>query len=151
VIGVPTDVIATPFFTRMTSVRWWDYVVLVITVVLTALWAGIRTSRRVKESSSGVLGTSVVSALAVGCPICNKVVVGLLGVSGALSIWAPIQPVLAVLSVAALLAAVIVRWRRRDCTDESCAPETPDTSPTSTDPAADGETQLQTQVSAPTA
>jgi hypothetical protein len=135
----------------MTSVRWWDYVVVVITVVLTALWAGIRTSRRVKESSSGVLGTAVVSALAVGCPVCNKVVVGLLGVSGALSIWAPIQPVLAVMSVAVLLAAVIVRWRRRDCADKSCAPETPDMSPTSTDPGADGETQLRTQVSAPTA
>jgi hypothetical protein len=96
--------------------------------MLTALWAGIRASRRGRENSSGELGTSVVSALAVGCPICNKVVVGLLGVSGALSMWAPIQPVLAVLSVAALLAAVIVRWRRRDCTDESCAPETPEMS-----------------------
>jgi hypothetical protein len=57
----------------MTAVRWWDYVVLMITVVLTALWresALLAVSRKVR---TGVLGTSVVSALAVGCPICSSI------------------------------------------------------------------------------
>lgn len=126
VVGVPTDVIDTSYFTRMTPVRWWEYPVLVVTVVLTALWAGIRTSRRGGESSTAVFGTSVVSALAVGCPVCNKIVVGLLGVSGALGVWAPIQPVLAVLSVAVLGAAVVLRWRRRECTDACRIPSIED-------------------------
>lgn len=33
---------------------------------------------------------------AVGCPACNKIAVILLGTSGALNLWAPVQPVLGV-------------------------------------------------------
>jgi hypothetical protein len=75
-----------------------------------------------ERGRAGVLGTSLLSTLAVGCPVCNKIVVGLLGMSGALGVWAPIQPVLAVTAVAALGAAVVVRWRRRACTPDTCAP-----------------------------
>ena len=59
-----------------------------------------------------MLGSSLLSAFAVGCPICNKIVIALLGVSGALGIWAPIQPVLGGISVAMLAIAVVLRWRR---------------------------------------
>jgi hypothetical protein len=75
-----------------------------------------------ERGRAGVLGTTFLSTLAVGCPVCNKIVMGLLGVSGALGVWAPIQPVLAVMSLVLLGAAVIVRWRRRACTPDSCAP-----------------------------
>jgi hypothetical protein len=64
----------------------------------------------------------LLSALAVGCPICNKIVAGLLGVSGALGLWAPIQPTLALVSVGLLGTAVIIRWSRRACTPDTCAP-----------------------------
>lgn len=50
--------------------------------------------------------------LAIGCPICNKVVVALLGVSGALNVFAPLQPVIGAASVA-LLGAMLA-WRLRD-------------------------------------
>jgi hypothetical protein len=120
VVGVPTDVIENDFFTRMTPVRSWEYPVLALTAVLTGLWVGIR--RQSGAGAAPVAGTSVLSALAVGCPVCNKIVVALLGISGALSIWAPVQPVLAVLSLTALAAAVVIRWRRRDCPTEACTP-----------------------------
>jgi hypothetical protein len=51
----------------------------------------------------------VLTTFAVGCPICNELVVGLIGVSGALSYWAPIQPALGVLSVALLGAGLAIR------------------------------------------
>jgi hypothetical protein len=38
----------------------------------------------------------LLSTFAVGCPIGNKLVVALIGVSGALSYWAPLQPILGV-------------------------------------------------------
>lgn len=120
VIGIPTDVIDTPWFTRMTPVRWWEYPVLGITAVLTGLWFAMRARSGEGAPSGKMFGTSVLSALAVGCPICNKVVVGLLGVSGALSIWAPIQPALAAVSLALLVVAVTIRWRR-GCTAATCA------------------------------
>jgi hypothetical protein len=51
--------------------------------------------------------------LAIGCPVCNKLALVLLGTSGALSIWAPIQPILGAVSLALLGATVIWRLRLR--------------------------------------
>ena len=121
-VGLPTDVIDNPLFTRMTPVRWWEYPVLVITVILTGVWASIPQSGERAAGPGSAIGSSLLSALAVGCPVCNKIVVSLLGVSGALGIWAPAQPIIAGLSVALLATAVVVRWRRRECTTEACSP-----------------------------
>lgn len=123
VVGLPTDVIDNPWFTRMTSVRWWEPPVLVLTAFLTAAWAGIRPGgQRDRAGSARVYGGSLLSALAVGCPVCNKIVMALLGVSGALGVWAPLQPLLALASLAVLATAVVVRWRRRECTTVVCSP-----------------------------
>jgi len=48
----------------------------------------------------------VLGLLAVGCPVCNKLVVVLLGVSGALALFAPIQPFLALGGLALLALAL---------------------------------------------
>lgn len=122
IVGVPTDIIDTDLFTRMTPVRWWEYPVLVLAAVLTGLWVAIPRATGEKRGTAGVAGATTAAVFAVGCPVCNKIVVGLLGVSGALGVWAPIQPLLAVLSLAALAAAVMIRWRRWTCTAETCEP-----------------------------
>lgn len=109
VVGVPTDVIANPWFTRMTPTRWWDYVVLAATTGLTAVWVllpGPAVARGYRTPVASALG-----ALAVGCPVCNKLVVGLLGVSGALAVWAPLQPVLGAVSIGLILLAIVAKWR----------------------------------------
>jgi hypothetical protein len=49
--------------------------------------------------------------LAIGCPVCNKVALVLLGASGALSVWAPLQPLIGALSV--VLLVIAVAWRLR--------------------------------------
>ena len=48
----------------------------------------------------------LVSFFAVGCPVCNKLVLLALGASGAVSWFAPVQPVLAVASVALMAWAL---------------------------------------------
>jgi hypothetical protein len=53
----------------------------------------------------------VLSFLAVGCPVCNKLVVLAIGISGAMSYWAPVQPFLAVVSL--VLLGFVVRRRLR--------------------------------------
>lgn len=63
-----------------------------------------------RSSTLGTLG-SLGAFLAIGCPICNKLALMLLGTSGALSIWAPIQPVLGGLSL--VLLALTATWRIR--------------------------------------
>ena len=80
-IGVPSDVVDTPLFMRMTPVRWWETPVPVITAVLTGLWAAPPRSGSATEAPGGgrIVGSSLLSALAVGCPACNKLIVAALG------------------------------------------------------------------------
>lgn len=52
----------------------------------------------------------LLSLFAVGCPVCNKIVLLALGTSGALTWFAPVQPVLAVASIGALGWALRTRW-----------------------------------------
>lgn len=96
VMGIPTGIIETQFYTRMTPVVWWNYPVWAASAILT----GLVLATYVRGPATGVPVTGrasaggVLSLFAVGCPICNKLVVSLIGVSGALNLWAPLQPVL---------------------------------------------------------
>lgn len=121
VIGVPTGVVASPFYTRMTPVLWWNYPVWLVSslleglLVATYVRAGEQSSAEAetkkRPATARALGAGLLSAFAVGCPICNKLVVLAIGVTGALSYWAPLQPLLAVASVGLLLFALIRRLR----------------------------------------
>lgn len=111
VIGVPTGIIGTPWYTRMTPVLWWNYPVWAVTAVVSGLILAtyVRTDTHSARPSRVGMGGNVLSALAVGCPVCNKLVVLAVGASGALTLWAPLQPVLGVASVGLLGWAL---WRR---------------------------------------
>ena len=121
-IGLPTDVIPNPVFGRQgTPVEPWAIPVLAVTAVLSGLLfatylgatdvVDTADSEGLDRSSRfGSLG-GLLSFFAVGCPICNKVVVIALGTSGALSWFAPIQPYLGVVALALLAWALRVRLR----------------------------------------
>lgn len=115
VIGVPTGVVQTDLYTRMTPVTWWDYPVWALSAVLVGLTAAtyVRDRDGAGRPGSGgrTLGAALLATFAVGCPICNKLVVALIGVSGALNYWAPLQPVLGVLSIGLLAIGLFVRLR----------------------------------------
>lgn len=114
VIGIPTGVIETSWYHRMTPVLWWNYPVWVVSSLLT----GALVATYVRDPELEVPPTqgaktflgSVLTIFAVGCPICNKLVVMAIGASGALTLFAPIQPVLAVGSILLLAYAL---WARR--------------------------------------
>lgn len=120
--GLPTAVIPNPVFGRTVPTTWWSYPVLAVTAVLGGLLLAtyVRTgsARRTEPPAPdgderrrrrfGAAG-GVLSFLAVGCPVCNKIVLLLLGTSGAMSVWAPIQPVLAGVSVLLLAVAAVQR------------------------------------------
>ena len=67
------------------------------------------------ERRAGRLGTvaGFGAFLAIGCPVCNKIALVLLGTSGALTIWAPLQPVIGAASVMLLAATLAWRFRSR--------------------------------------
>lgn len=102
--GVPTGIVPTPFYHRMTPVLWWNYPVWLLTAVLCGLIAAtyVRSASPAPRPAKVGFAGGLLSALAVGCPICNKLVVLAVGVTGALNLWAPLQPVLGLVSLGAL-------------------------------------------------
>lgn len=117
VTGLPTDVIPNPVFGRPVPVTWWAYPALVVSSVLTGLLIGTYVrSPEGEPAQMDVAGRTggvgaVVSFFAVGCPVCNKLVVLALGSSGALRFFQPLQPLLAVASVALVGFALRARLR----------------------------------------
>lgn len=69
----------------------------------------------VAERQAGRLGAvaGFGAFLAIGCPVCNKVALVMLGAGGALSIWAPLQPVIGAASLGLLAGTVLWRFRLR--------------------------------------
>ncbi|MEU4257641.1 MULTISPECIES: hypothetical protein [Streptomyces] len=130
-VGVPTAVVPSPLFSRSVPVQWWNHPVLAATAVLAGLVLAtfLRLPHGGPDGSgapedhgdpsakaAGRLGSvgGLLSLLAVGCPVCNKLVLVLLGTSGALTYWAPLQPLVAVLSLALLAEAALRRLSTAD-------------------------------------
>lgn len=69
----------------------------------------------VAERRSTTLGSlaGLGAFLAIGCPVCNKIALVLLGASGAMSVYAPIQPLIGAVSLGLLVATAIWRLRLR--------------------------------------
>lgn len=137
-VALPTAVIPNPVFGRSVAVTWWSYPTVVITAVLAGLLLAtyvrqgddpIGTDRAGDEidrtAKLGMAGT-LVTFFAVGCPVCNKVVLIALGASGAIAWFAPIQPFLALASV--VLMAVALRARLKG--EVACPVTLTDTSST---------------------
>lgn len=119
VVGIPTGIIETSWYSRMTPVLWWNYPVWVVSAVLTGALVAtyVRVPEGVKlDQQSKTFGGSLLAFLAVGCPICNKIVILALGVNGALTWFAPAQPVIALASLGLLAFALRSRVRAfRSC------------------------------------
>jgi hypothetical protein len=120
-IGLPTDVIPNPVFGRPVPVTWWSVPVLVVTSVLAGLLLAtyVRTGGAEepvdRPARAGGIG-GLLAFFAVGCPVCNKLVVIALGTTGAMELFAPLQPLLAIASVALLAVAL----RRRLAGEQAC-------------------------------
>jgi hypothetical protein len=115
-IGLPTDVIPNPVFGRPVDITWWSYPTLVVTSILGGLLAAtyVRSGPApVDIDRPGRLGSigGLLGFFAVGCPVCNKLVVIALGTTGALEWFAPAQPILAIASIVLLAWALRVRLR----------------------------------------
>jgi hypothetical protein len=111
VTGIPTDVLPNPWFQRMTPVRTLDVVLWPVislaggSLLATYALPGANSGRELKGGAGGGL----LGVFAIGCPVCNKLVVAAIGVSGALTFFEPIQPLLGVLAVA--IPLLVLRWR----------------------------------------
>ena len=111
VLGVPSVMFDNPFFIRMIPVWPQDYVIWLTSSALLGLGLGTFTIPAVKGGSGKVFGSGFLSYLAVGCPVCDKLGVLLLGVSGALAYFEPVQLYLGIGSVVLLGWTLLLRAR----------------------------------------
>lgn len=127
-VAVPTDLLPNPLFGRDVPPTWWAWPSL----LLSSLLAGLLVATYVAVPGStapggttadspdpaeadrpgrrGLLG-GVLTFFAVGCPVCNKLVLLALGYAGAMTWFQPVQPVLQVLALALLATALVQRLR----------------------------------------
>ena len=98
-ISLPTAILKTPIFGREIPVTSWSIPVVIATSILSGMLFATYVSNdsSLKEERSFKIGGAgaFFSFLAVGCPVCNKLVLIALGYSGAIQYFAPVQPYLA--------------------------------------------------------
>ena len=120
VIGVPTVLIPNALFVRMTPTSPLDYVIWAISILLLGPLLALTTlypmsaqgaSRLAGTGPWRAYGGGLLSFFSVGCPICNKVVVLLLGVSGAMTFFDPLRPLLGVAAMSLLGVTLFLRIR----------------------------------------
>lgn len=114
-LGIPAVLIPNGLFSREIEPTWWSYPVWAATALLFGLllatYARPAPERRQDSAGPRGLGGGILAWLAIGCPVCNKLVLLTVGTSGALTWFAPLQPLLAVAGLVLLVVALRTRLR----------------------------------------
>ena len=117
-VAVPTDLVDTPAFDREVPPTWWPWPALVVSSVLAALLTASYVSPPAGRANAGTDAAArggwvggVLTFFAVGCPVCNKLVLLALGSAGAMAWFEPVQPLLQLAAVGLLGWALRVRFR----------------------------------------
>ncbi|MCD6639140.1 MAG: hypothetical protein LT071_04420 [Nocardioides sp.] len=126
VIGVPTDLIDTPVFGRSVPPTAWAWPSLLVSSVLAGLLLAsyvanpVQTPTDTSSRRGGWIGGAL-TFFAVGCPVCNKLVLLALGSAGAMTWFAPVQPWLQAAAI------VLLAWalRKRLLGELSCVAPPP--------------------------
>lgn len=121
-LGLATVLIPNTLFSREIATLWWNYPVWAVTSIGVGLLFAtyVRPSntappvpeqpRDRRSSRLGVAG-GFLAWFAVGCPVCNKIALFALGYSGAITWFAPLQPMLAVAGLVFTYVALVSRLR----------------------------------------
>ena len=124
VVAVPTDLVDTPVFGREVPPTWWAWPSLVVSSLLAGLLVATYVAAPEQQGPDpagrgGWIGGTL-TFFAVGCPVCNKLVLLALGSAGAMTWFEPVQPLLQLVAVALLAWAL----QRRLAGESSCPPPT---------------------------
>lgn len=142
-VALTTDMIDNPIFGREIPPTWWSWPSLIVTAALVGWLTAtyIRPKRpvpaapRVAPNSfpdargavtldladdaaqpaqkRGMVGAAL-TYFAVGCPVCNKIVLLVLGWNGAITWFEPFQPVLQLAAIGLLIWAIATRLTYQD-------------------------------------
>src|SRR6266487_354714 len=121
-LGIPTRLITTPLFSRVVPTGPQDYVIWIVSALLLGPLLSLMTlyprpsqkttpGKRSRAGTGRAFGGVLLSFFSVGCPVCNKVVVLLLGLGGAMTIFNPLRPFLGLASLILLGVTLFLRVR----------------------------------------
>jgi hypothetical protein len=121
-LGVPTLLIPNHLFSRTVPTSPQDYVIWIVSALLLGPLLALMMlypmpsqkaaqGKRSFFSGGRAFGGALLSFFSVGCPVCNKVVVLLLGLGGAMTIFNPLRPFLGLASIVLLSVTLFLRVR----------------------------------------
>ena len=121
-LGIPTRLIPTPLFSRVVPTSPQDYAIWIVSALLLGPLLSLMSlyplqspkaapRKRSLAGTGRAFGGALLSFFSVGCPVCNKVVVLLLGLGGAMTIFNPLRPYLGLASIVLLGITLFLRVR----------------------------------------
>ncbi len=124
ILGIPTALIPNSIYVRMVPALMLDYAFLTATSVMLGAYISLhfysRVAGGVKEDLAAASGGAA-GILAFGCPICNALLVSLLGTAAILTYYEPVRPAIGAAGIALLGAALYLKFlniRCFSCEDE---------------------------------
>ncbi len=115
-LGTPTALIPNPIihYTRMTPVTWLDYFFLFTTGILLSANVILFLEKKTKKEGA-IFGGGFLGFLAFACPICNVLLVSLLGATFILAFIEPLRPFFGAVSIVILLATLHFQLKQPAC------------------------------------
>lgn len=113
---IPNPIFGRPIAPEASALAVWIVSAPLMGALVATYLTRPRDARIRPDEDAGVRATTlggIAVFFAIGCPICNKLVLVALGTSGALNLFAPVQPVIGLASVALLTGTLAWRLRRR--------------------------------------
>jgi hypothetical protein len=109
-LGIPTVIIPNNLFLRMTPVTVYDQIFLVLASALLGTYAALHFySKKCSNDTYLASGGVLTSIFALGCPVCNALLVTLFGATALLTYFEPLRPILGLITVTMLGAAVFLK------------------------------------------
>ncbi len=109
VLGIVTVLIPNKFFVRMAQINYLDYIFLVLTSILLGTYVSFYRYQKKhsnKTCTAAAYGGGIFGFLGFGCVVCNKLLVLLLGVAGALTYVEPYRPFIGSVGIGLMSYAV---------------------------------------------
>ena len=118
ILGVPTALVPTGFYKRMTPPTIIDYIVLVAVSLLIGANVSVYFYKRFGQKNGlATVGSGILGFFAVSCPTCISLLVAAFGSAFLLTYYDPIRPVLGAISIAVLSAVLVYNLKNLNCND----------------------------------
>ena len=111
-LGTVAALWTNPFFMRMTSAGGFEITLLLLQALLAGVYVGLPRSPCGKRTAGA---GAIIGFLGIACPVCNKVLVLLIGSALLLEYFEPVRLYVAVGGAALLALAVWLKLARPDC------------------------------------